>query len=494
MLQKKVWDDDSEQLQPIAFVSKKFSDQAKRWATFEQEAFGIYYAVKQLSYYLVGKQFVIETDHNNLVRMEASVVPKIMRWRVYLQSFNFLIRHIPGSKNWLADWLSREFKETHLSGLFPEEEPNYMAPDIKTGCDDEGDSIFLGNFMNPEDRDEQQREPQYISAEECLKKVHNARVGHMGGRTTWMRLNKFFPGHRIPYKDVADFVATCPACVKTRLGMKETLVPIVRDLKPSNARSAIRIDALQISPPGKDGHTLINVVVNLFTKLVFMEAVKDVTALTLTNSVWKIWSYYGHTDVIISDQGPDLNSQLFEQLTEYMGMRHTFSIADKHANGCERVLGEVVRHLRALVYDYSERNEQKDIFADPTWIPTAQYILNSEISTETGSTPFELTFGSDAKIYEQMGKAGFPDNPHSRLTVLNSHLEDIRSISKAYQERLKRERERAKVCLLINRMYTSLATLYCLIRALKSIPKCHTDIWDHSESSTNTRMMWIASI
>ena len=99
LLQQKTLEDGNLQLQPIAFMSKKFSEQAQRWATIEQEAFGIYYAVKQLSYYLVGKVFVIETDHNNLVWMEASMVPMIMRWRIYLQSFNFQIRHIPGSKN-----------------------------------------------------------------------------------------------------------------------------------------------------------------------------------------------------------------------------------------------------------------------------------------------------------------------------------------------------------------------------------------------------------
>ena len=178
----------------------------------------------------------------------------------------------------------------------------------------------------------------------------------MGARTTWTRLNKRFPGHHIPYNEVTDFIAACPNCIKTRLGMREALVPVVRDLKPPNSRSAIGIDAVQITPPGKDNHTHVNVIVNLFTKLVYLEPVKGVTALNLAGTMWKYWSLYGHTDVIISDRGPDLNSEPFEQLTEYMGMRHTFSIADKHANGCERIIGEVVRHLRALVYDNSEKN------------------------------------------------------------------------------------------------------------------------------------------
>ena len=61
----------------------------------------------------------------------------------------------------------------------------------------------------------------------------------MGGRTTWTRLNKQFPGHCIPYKEVADFISTCPNYIKTRLGMKEALVPLVRGLKPPSSRSAL---------------------------------------------------------------------------------------------------------------------------------------------------------------------------------------------------------------------------------------------------------------
>jgi hypothetical protein len=98
-------------LQPIAFISHKFSAQATRWSTIEQEAFGIFYAVQKLAYYLMGKDFVIETDHNNLLWMEQSKVAKIIRWRLYLQTFRFKIKHIAGEKNLVADWLYRLYEE-----------------------------------------------------------------------------------------------------------------------------------------------------------------------------------------------------------------------------------------------------------------------------------------------------------------------------------------------------------------------------------------------
>ena len=83
-----------------------------------------------------------------------------------------------------------------------------------------------------------------------------------------------------------------------RLGMKEALVPLVRDMKRPTSSSVIGIDAVHISPAGNEGHT--HIVINLFTKLVFLEHVKGVTAFNLADTIWKYWRLYGHTNVIIS--------------------------------------------------------------------------------------------------------------------------------------------------------------------------------------------------
>ena len=100
-------DPDTGELQPVAFISSKLSETVKRWDAYKLEAYGIYYAVKQLSYFLHGKEFVIETDHQNLQWIEKSESPIVMRWRWFLQNFHILIKHIPCTKNILADYLSR---------------------------------------------------------------------------------------------------------------------------------------------------------------------------------------------------------------------------------------------------------------------------------------------------------------------------------------------------------------------------------------------------
>jgi hypothetical protein len=77
-------------------IAKKLSPTALKWLTIQKEGNDIFYC-----------HFLIETDHNNLLWMDASEVSMIVRWCIYLQSFDFKIRYIKGKDNTVADDLSR---------------------------------------------------------------------------------------------------------------------------------------------------------------------------------------------------------------------------------------------------------------------------------------------------------------------------------------------------------------------------------------------------
>ena len=472
--------------QPIAFWSKKFSAHSLIWATIEKEGYAIFAGVHRFAYYLVGKSFIIETDHNNLRWMEASEVPKIVRWRVYLQSFDFKIRHIKGSNNTVADALSRLFLLQHpdpsppvhfsledhslscldaldwecvepqtLCSVF---NPSHTVPTVKTRHSStyevekkpSAPSVPL-TADSPTNNDTSAQEPPLnpelhtplelqLTARQMFEEIHKSTPGHWGLRETWKKLNSLFPGHGLPMQAIAEWISECPNCQKTRKERSDALIPMVRHLKPPHARTAVGIDSLAITPHGPEGHTHILVIVNLFTKFAYLVSSKGCTALNLAQAVWQYWCNFGCTDMIISDRGSDLTSDLFAELVNLVGLRHVFSIADKHANGTERLIKEAQRHLRAIVYD----SRVEDVFTDPTVIPCVQYIMNSHTSSETSFTPFELMFGSEDLPYTQLlddTDPGGIDITHSFLRKLNANLAKLRTASQQYQAQLVAERQ-----------------------------------------------------
>lgn len=91
----------------IAFLSQRFSDTATRWSTLDQEGYAIFFGVKGFSHYVRGHWFILDTDHNNLRYIQQATEGKVARWRLLLQEYDFIVRHIAGESNVVADCLSR---------------------------------------------------------------------------------------------------------------------------------------------------------------------------------------------------------------------------------------------------------------------------------------------------------------------------------------------------------------------------------------------------
>ena len=92
---------------PIAFMSKAFDKILGKWCTFQQEGFVIYYAIKKWRHLLLDKKFTLMTDHANLMYLKGYSDPKVLRWMLALQEYDFEVKHIKGSDNKVADAFSR---------------------------------------------------------------------------------------------------------------------------------------------------------------------------------------------------------------------------------------------------------------------------------------------------------------------------------------------------------------------------------------------------
>ena len=111
---------------PVAYTSGLFRGSQLSWATLTKEAYAIYMSVKKLSFYLDSAQITLRSVHLPLKKFleKNTMNSKVNNWAVEWESQNINLEFIAGTKNVLADTLSRliEFDE---SIKLPEEEPGY---------------------------------------------------------------------------------------------------------------------------------------------------------------------------------------------------------------------------------------------------------------------------------------------------------------------------------------------------------------------------------
>ena len=94
---------------PVCYASKKLSSAERNYSTIEKECLAIVWGFKKFHLYLYGVSFVLQTDHEPLKYMNSAKFAngRLMRWAMFLQSYNFRVEAIKGSENVGADYLSR---------------------------------------------------------------------------------------------------------------------------------------------------------------------------------------------------------------------------------------------------------------------------------------------------------------------------------------------------------------------------------------------------
>ncbi len=95
---------------PIAFFSRKLLPRERNYSTVEKECLGIVAALKHFEVHLVGQEVHITTDHRALKYLNTlkNSNPRLTRWSLALQPFNFSITNKAGSLNGNANGLSRQ--------------------------------------------------------------------------------------------------------------------------------------------------------------------------------------------------------------------------------------------------------------------------------------------------------------------------------------------------------------------------------------------------
>jgi len=96
---------------PVSFISKALNKTEHNYEIYNKEILGVIHCLEAWRHFLEGTRvkFEIWTDHKNLEYFMTSqnLNHRQARWALYLSRFDFVLKHIPGSKMEKADALSK---------------------------------------------------------------------------------------------------------------------------------------------------------------------------------------------------------------------------------------------------------------------------------------------------------------------------------------------------------------------------------------------------
>ena len=93
----------------IAHAGRSLNSAELSYSATEKEALAVIDGIKKFQSYLYGHKFTVHTNHNALKWLMSvkDVTERLARWSLFIQQFDFEIKHRPGIANGNADSLSR---------------------------------------------------------------------------------------------------------------------------------------------------------------------------------------------------------------------------------------------------------------------------------------------------------------------------------------------------------------------------------------------------
>jgi hypothetical protein len=94
---------------PLCYASRTLNPAEVNYSTIEKELLAIVWSCKYFRPYLFGRKFTILTDHKPLQWLFSLKEPnsRLVRWRLKLEEFDYVIQYKKGKNNQAADALSR---------------------------------------------------------------------------------------------------------------------------------------------------------------------------------------------------------------------------------------------------------------------------------------------------------------------------------------------------------------------------------------------------
>ena len=223
-----------------------------------------------------------------------------------------------------------------------------------------------------------------------IKAVHNAAVGHGGAELTRSRLEKqghVWTGMRA---HIRQAIAECPCCQKMSQIKPAIHVP-PQTLAAYAPMVKISMDTIGPLDEDENGFKYVLVIIDHFTRWVELSASRTVGAEEVTPLLLAYFGRYGFAETVSTDGGTQFCNELVQSLFKAVGSNHTQCTphSKQEMGMVERQNKEVLRHLRALIY---ERNSLRKWSSYD--LPLVQRIVNAMVNKSTNASPASLLFGN----------------------------------------------------------------------------------------------------
>ena len=366
---------------PIAFASRKLSETEKRYSATERELLGIVYAYEQFHSHVYGRHIKFYTDHEPLVTMCKLKNPLGRLGRLFhrLQDVDHEILYVPGSENFLPDFLSRSFEieESSINNIelistinwFNEQSKDLEIQKVIELVNNHATDARWLAMLNGRRWLRDKNEfyvasgilkhstdkivcPQHLKSV-ILQSYHDSPFsGHRAYETTLIVIRSRYYWNFMP-SEVKAYCQSCLACQKYNYACLHNCAPL-KSIHVSRPWQLVGIDFMGPFKTSQHGNKYIILAIDHFTKYVEAAATPSFDALTTAIFLFNnIICRYGMIEKLLSDQGVNFESNLIKQLCELLGTKklHTSTY---HAAGngiTERVNKNVKPNLAKFVND-----------------------------------------------------------------------------------------------------------------------------------------------
>ncbi|MCO5594877.1 hypothetical protein L7F22_048912 [Adiantum nelumboides] len=382
----------------VAYESRILQGAEKTMQVYEKELQAVIHALLSWKHYLLGADFVVQTDHQTLryFLTQAKLSEKHMRWANILSMFHFQIVHVEGKKNVVAYALSRKPQISAVSIPYHHE----LHDTREQYANDEDFARIFEQLVDG------QRHEHYLLKDGfmmmhgrlCVTRPLRRKVmeeslvppyaGHRGIDATVKAVETFFYWPTLR-RDVDAFVRECIFCEKVKFDRQKApglLQPLPIPDKPWES---IAVDFIFDLPRTQTGNDGVWTIICRFRKQAHFIHVRkkikpDQMARLFMSNIFK---YHGMPQSIVSDRDPRMTSLFWRGLFENMGttLKFSSSFHPQTDGQSEEANSTVLDLLKCYVSEHKGKWEQ--------YLPLVEYAYNNTVHSSTGKAPFEIVEG-----------------------------------------------------------------------------------------------------